>query len=556
MSGKRRVFVVAWDGATLDLLAPWCEQGRLPTLMRLMIEGAHGELASTYPPLTGPAWSSFMTGKSPGNHGVLEFFHRKHGSYGQVLNDPSSIDGKTLWRLLSDAGRKVGIMNVPLTYPPEAVNGFLISGLLTPRDCNDWAYPQSLIGELSQNVGRYLVHHDEKYTKSNVENLLAEQYAILASRTEAALYLMKAKEWDLFMVHYYGPDRMTHEFWHLLDPSHPQYDPQEYDRFGNVVLTFFEKLDADLGRMLSQLDEDVVVMMMSDHGMGKVAKFINVNSWLLAEGFMRLKKDFASRLRYGLFRLGFNYYSLGKIVLKLGWGKQAVQMGRGRRQELQEMIFCSLRDVDWSRTTAYSMGNYGQIFVNLKGREPQGSVSPGAEYEKVLNRLTEELYSLVDPESGERIVHKVFRREDVYCGKYVDRAADLMFLTKDMDYKALGLSDFNSPQILEPVYGCTGNHRMNGVLALRGKEVIRKGEVIGGAMIQDLAPTILYILGVPIPVEMDGVVLKDVFTTDFWEEQQAQYADAEDHTSLPRGRGYSPEEEEELARMLRGLGYA
>jgi predicted AlkP superfamily phosphohydrolase/phosphomutase len=254
--------------------------------------------------------------------------------------------------------------------------------------------------------------------------------------------------------------------------------------------------------------------------------------------------------------LGFNYYFLGKLVLKLGWGKQVIQMGRGRRQELQEMIFCSLRDVDWSRTRAYSMGNYGQILVNLKGREPQGCVNPGAEYEDVLDRLTERLYSLVDQESGERIIEKVFRREELYYGKYVDRAADLMFLTKDMEYKALGLSDLNSPRTLEPVYGCTGNHRMKGMLALRGKDIIGEGAVIEGATILDLAPTILYILGVPVPVGLDGVVLKDVFTPDFWREHQMQYADSQDSSSVPEGRGYSAEEEEELARMLRGLGYA
>jgi predicted AlkP superfamily phosphohydrolase/phosphomutase len=540
----------------MDLLGPWCRQGRLPTLERILAEGTHGELRSTYPPLTGPAWSSFVTGKSPGNHGVFEFFRRKEGTYSQILNDPSSTDGRALWELLSEAGRKVGVMNVPLTYPAQVVNGFLISGLLTPRDCDDWAYPQSLIAELKENVGEYLIHHDEKYTKSNVEKLLAEQDAIRASRTEAALYLMKVKQWDLFMVHYYGPDRMTHEFWHLIDPSHPQHDPEEYEKYGDVVLDFFEKLDADLARLASQLDEDDVLILMSDHGMGRVTKFINVNSWLLAEGFMSFKKDVMSRSRYALFRSGLNYYSLGKLVLRSGWGKQAVRMGRGRRQEFQERVFCSFRDVDWPRTEAYSMGNYGQIYVNLKGREPQGCVNPGAEHEEVLDRLTDRLCSLVDPESGETVIERVFRKEEVYRGKYVEGAADLMFQTKGMEYKALGLSDFNSPRILEPVFGCTGNHRMRGMLALRGKGVIREGAVIDGAAIQDLAPTILYVLGVPIPGEMDGVVLNEVFTSDYLGVREATYSDPVGRTALPEGRGYSPEEEEELVEMLRGLGYA
>jgi len=555
MAGKRRVLIVAWDGATMDLLGPWSDEGRLPTLRGILENGAHGNLSSTYPPLTGPAWASFMTGKSPGNHGVFEFFRRREGGYSQVLSGPSSIKSTSLWRLLSDAGKRVGVMNVPLTYPPEEVNGFLISGLLTPRDCSDWAYPKELIGELKDELGSYLVHHDEKYTKSNVENLLKEQQRMLESRTEAALYLMRAKEWDFFMVHYYGPDRMTHEFWHLMDPSHPQHDPREYQRYGNVVRDFFEKLDAGLGRLASQLQEDDVLILMSDHGMGRVTKFMNVNSWLLSEGFLKLRRGLRSRLRYALFRSGFNYYVIGKLVLRLGWGKKAVQMGRGRRQALQEQVFFSFRDVDWSRTRAYSMGNYGQIFANLRGREPEGCVSPGDEYERLLDELTDRLCGLVDPESGERVIERVFRGHEVYSGKYVDAAPDLMFLTRNMEYKALGLSDFNSPRVLEPVYGCTGNHRMEGILAAHGRAVIRQGTKVEGAGIQDLAPTVLHLLGVPVPLDMDGSVLEDMFTTSYRSQHPVKYMETVDLLAVPDDRGLSPEEEEELARRLKGLGY-
>jgi predicted AlkP superfamily phosphohydrolase/phosphomutase len=553
MIRKRRVFVVAWDGATMDLLEPWCDEGLLPTFRGLLQRGTSGRLRSTYPPLTGPAWASFMTGKSPGNHGVFEFFHRREGSYRQALSGPSSIDGRSLWRLLSDAGKKVGVINVPLTYPPEEVNGFLITGLLTPHDCSDWAYPAELLEELRDNLGTYLIHHDEKYTKSNVDNLLEEEYRILQSRTEAALYLMKAKEWDFFMVHYYGPDRMTHEFWHVMDPSHPQHDTSECQRYGNPVVPFFEQLDADLGRLVSELSEDDVLMLMSDHGMGRVTKFLNVNSWLLDEGFLAPKRDIRPRLRYALFRSGFNYYTVGQLVLRLGWGKRAVQVGRGRRQELQERVFFSFRDVDWSRTRAYTMGNYGQIFVNLRGREPAGCVSPGREYEGLLDELTERLYSLQDPDSGEKVVERVFRAGDVYAGRYVDKAPDLMFLTRGMEYKALGLSDFTSPHVFEPVYGCTGNHRMDGILAVQGQGVIKEADTVVGAVIEDLAPTILYLLGVPVPLDMDGRVLEEFFTPEFLSAHPVQFD--ETTRAVPQGRGYSPEEEEELAERLKGLGY-
>ncbi|HJX39513.1 MAG TPA: alkaline phosphatase family protein [Anaerolineae bacterium] len=553
MSGKRRVFVVAWDGATIDLLGPWCEEGLLPTFRGILERGTSGKLRSTYPPLTGPAWASFMTGKSPGNHGVFEFFHRREGSYSQALSGPSSIEGRSLWRLLSDAGKKVGVMNVPLTYPPEEVNGFLITGLLTPHDCSDWAYPRELVDELGANVGTYLIHHDEKYTKSNVDNLLEEEYRVLNSRTEAALYLMNAKEWDFFMVHYYGPDRMTHEFWHLIDPTHPQHDTREYERYGNPVLPFFQQLDADLGRLVSQLSADDVLMLMSDHGMGRVTKFVNVNPWLLNEGFLTVKRGIRSRLRYALFRSGFNYYAVGKLVLRLGWGKRAIQVGRGRRQQLQEQVFFSFRDVDWSRTRAYSMGNYGQIFVNLRGREPEGCVTPGHEYEGLLDELTERLYSLEDPDSGEKVVERVFRASEVYRGRYVDKAPDLMFLTRGMEYKALGLSDFTSPRVLEPVYGCTGNHRMEGILAVQGRGVINEAGSAVGATIEDLAPTILYVLGVGVPPDMDGRVLEGVFTPEYLSTHPVEYGETKQ--VAPQGRGYSLEEEEELAQRLKGLGY-
>jgi predicted AlkP superfamily phosphohydrolase/phosphomutase len=553
---KRRVLVVAWDGATLDLLGPWSKYGNLPTIRMIMAEGTHGDLTSTYPPVTAPAWTSFMTGKSPGNHGVFDFFRRKDGSYSQVLNAPRCADSGSLWALLSAAGKKVGVMNVPLTYPPEPVNGFLISGLLTPRGATDWAYPQSLIQELTDNLGRYLIHHDEKYSKANAEDLLAEQHQLRANRTAAALYLMQAKEWDLFMVHYYGPDRMGHEFWHLLDPSHPQHDPVEYERFGNVVLDFFEKLDADLAELVSQLEENDVLILMSDHGMGRVTSFLNVNSWLLAEGFIMLRKDTVSRLRYALFRMGLNYDRIGRFVLRAGAGRQAVRIGRGRRQELQEKIFCSFRDVDWPTTRAYSVGNYGQIFVNLKGREPQGCVSPGAEYDQILEDLTDRLQRLVDPESGQTVIGKVFRKDDVYSGTYADRAPDLMFLTKDMEYKALGLSDFASPRILTSVFGCTGNHRMNGMAALYGRNVIKRGARLQRAGIQDLAPTILYLMGVPVPREMDGVALLDVFTEDFLREHQLIFSDLEGIAATPSVGCYTEEEEKDLVRHLRGLGYA
>ena len=175
----QKLLIIALDGATFDLILPWSEQGKLPNLRRLIHAGITSPLISTFPPLTGPAWSSFMTGKSPAMHGVLEFFRRQEGTYRQVLNSRVDIDGKSLWRYLNDAGKDVGVMGVPLTYPPEQIKGFMITGLLTPFGRRDFTYPPDLLDELEEQLGTYLLRHDEKYRPNNPYPFIKEQFEIL-----------------------------------------------------------------------------------------------------------------------------------------------------------------------------------------------------------------------------------------------------------------------------------------------------------------------------------------------------------------------------------------
>jgi predicted AlkP superfamily phosphohydrolase/phosphomutase len=520
-----------------------------------MKSGVWGDLESTYPPLTGPAWSSFMTGKSPAQHGVFEFFRREEGSYRQLVNSHQDLDGKSLWRILSEAGKHVGVMGVPLTYPPEPVNGFLITGLLTPAGSRDFTYPNSLLSELESHLGDYRVRHDEKYRHSDPEPFLREQYEILDNNIEAALYLMREKPWDFFMLHLLGTDRMQHEFWHLLDTSHPRHDAVERRRLGNVILDYYRALDAQIGRLIEALDDEVVILIMSDHGFGPVYRFVNFNTWLLREGLLRLKKEPRTWFRYLLFRLGVNYSTVANWILRLGMGRQAVAAGRARREKFQRRFFLSLDDVDWSRSQVYSMGNFGQLYVNLKGREPQGIVSSGAEYDRVLSDLAERLQAMAVPDTGKPVIEQTFCREEIYAGPYAEQSADLMFTTQGMKYKAMGLSDFSSPRVFDPVYGTTGHHRMNGVMIWQGAGAVKGGEQFEGAFIHDLAPTILYAMGLPIPGTMDGRVLTEVFTPAFQKQRAIVYVEAPD--SVPRNSdlAYSDREQAEMREMLRALGY-
>lgn len=550
-----KVIVIGLDGATFDLISPWIENGEMPNLRQLIQGGISGELTSTYPPLTGPAWSSFMTGKSPSHHGVLEFFHRINGEYRQKLNNPFDIDGSSLWQLLSSAGKRVGVLGVPLTYPPERINGFLITGLLTPAGRRDFTHPPELLDELEEKIGTYRLRHDEKYRKSNPEPFIQEQYEILENNTQAIEYLMTNKSWDFMMAHILGTDRMQHEFWHVIDPRHPQNDPVESEKLGNVLLDFFREVDNAIGRIID-LAGDAAIIVMSDHGFGPVYKFINFNTWLLEKKFLKLKRSFGTQLRYLIFKMGFNYTQLGNWILKLGLGRRAKRLGRGKREDLQRRVFLSLNDVDWSRSRVYSMGNFGQLFVNLEGREPMGIVSPGEEYESLLDELTQELLSLTDPETKQPVVEKIFRRDDIYNGPYSEQAPDLVFFTQRMEYKAMGLSDFSSPKIIEPVYGTTGHHRMNGVLICNKPGVFKQGDgEIEEAHIYDLTPTILYLMDLNIPESMDGKVLLDLFTDEFRENRDPKYSSPDFDEGTRDQNDLTEQEEAKLAEILRSLGY-
>ena len=548
------LFVLALDGATFDLLGPWMAQGHLPNLRAVFEAGVHGPLESSYPPLTAPAWASFMTGKLPAGHGLLEFFRRDPGSYRLALNSRTDIDGRSIWGVLSDAGRHVGVLSVPLTWPPEAVRGFLVSGLLTPRQDNVvFTYPKELADELRDTLGSYILQHNEKYVTDDPDRLLREECAILENRIDAAQHLMSSRPWDFFMLHVLGGDVLQHAFWHDMDPDHPQHTSEGHQRYGSAILDFYRRVDARLPELLRLLPEDTYVMVMSDHGFGPLVKYINFNTWLLHKGFIQLRRSVWTRLRHLAFRLGYDYRLVWEIGARTGIVRWIIRLGRGGQERAQRKVFLSLDDVDWSRTRVYSAGNYGQLYVNLKGREPQGCVEPGEHYERVLQELEAALRQLRDPESGEPVVGEIWRGAELWQGPYADRAPDLFFFTRDMKYKAMGLSDFGSNRVFDDLYGTRAHHRMNGIFMLSGPKV-KANQEIAGARIVDLAPTIYHLMGVAIPPDLDGRVLRQAFTDDLAERPPVYEGVLERVESRPE-TGYTPQEEAALTEMLRDLGY-
>ncbi|MCC7164142.1 MAG: alkaline phosphatase family protein [Anaerolineae bacterium] len=552
-----RVLVIGIDGATFRLMRPLMQQGYMPYLTEVERRGALGTLETIYPPVTAPAWSSFMTGKNPGKHGVYEFLHRKRGTLEQIPVNAGMLGSETLWEIMSKAGKRMVVVSVPLCYPPFPVNGTLMSDFLAPMGARDLSYPPELLNEVEEKFGEYLLYHKQVYTKDNVANVLAELEEHTAYRQRVAEYLLKRDPWDFAMVYFEGTDRLQHELWHVIDPTSPMHDPQEAAQYGERTRNYYRELDNDV-RQLVELaqsqDPSTQVILMSDHGFGAIHKFVNFNIWLLREGFLKLKQDIPTQLKHALFSLGFTP-SLGyKLSMNFGFANLRLSQGMTNRNQILDLVrrgFLSFRNVDWKRTRAFSSGNYGQIFVNLEGREPYGSV-PASEFDRVVEQIGARLLELRDLQTGAPVVAKVYKRSDVFWGEFIDDAPDVVFSLTE-NYKALGTLEFASNKVVEPAFGNSGDHRMDGFVGMLGTN-IRQGVKIENANIMDVAPTILYLMGLPIPADLDGHVLTAPLREELLMASQIMQSDALGARDqlIP---DYTEEESEEVKERLRALGY-
>lgn len=566
---SNRVLVICLDGATFSLLDPWIASGRLPTLKRFAEEGVKGELASVVPPITAPAWSSFITGKNPGKHGVYYFVNRGQEAGQAAFVDSRSRAGKGLWQFLGEAGKKVLVLNVPTTYPPEKVNGFLISDFLTPPGRRDFTYPASLADELEKRYGKYPLHirtlqFSPGLSASNARRLLRELRHEGKVKFEVAHYLLDEYGADFCILHILGTDRVQHELWSLFDPQGKGTKEKTARACAESVIEYFVRIDAEIGRLSKKMGADATTFIISDHGFGPIRRVIDLNVWLLENGYIRIRGGFSSRLKSALWRRGWTKERLTRLALHTFFRYGAGIVARipdesifksmlflARRGDGGSLLF-SFDDVDWARTKAYAPVGMGTININLRGREPQGSVEPGEEYQSLKEEIAEKLRCLTDPDTGERIVADVHLREDVYHGPYLDRAPDILFLPNASGLFAGSMTGFFSNRWVFENAAWPGHHRMEGILLARGRE-LKKGKKIEGARLIDLAPTILHLMGIRVPADMDGRVLVDLFEEGFLQSRPVafQAPDAEGQAPVPP----PGQEEKDVIRRLKDLGY-
>jgi len=502
---KNKVVVIGLDGMDWRLLMPAIAAGELPTLARLVREGASGPLRSTIRPESSVAWSSFATGVNPGKHGVYGFVHHDTGTYDFRLANSTNIGVPKFWDILGDAGRKVGLINIPFTYPPSPVNGFLVSGMLTPGKHVDFTHPETLKKQLLTRFdGEYMFDASEgKYDK---KRLLADVASYTQQQLETASWLMQEEAWDTFVVVFTGPDRLQHFFWADKMEQHSHHNSDGI--YGSTLNDHFKCLDDAIAQILSHVPRESVVMLMSDHGFNGVGRRFYVNRWLVRAGYLSLNSMTTS------FIGGFAAQGLSRMkeVPLLRQIKRSLLPTAWGPATFKTAVFT--QPIDWKNTQVYYAPD-GGLRINCKGREPEGIVPPGDPYESLCEELREKLLALTDIETGFHPVARVYKKEELYNGNYTNQAPDLILepdrsAENDLaNYLLEGSLDLDG-SVFTTSDPYSGNHAQDGILIVWGSN-IRPQKDMPTCQIIDIAPTLLAMQGVSIPDYMDGKFLDILF---------------------------------------------
>ncbi|MDY6973438.1 MAG: alkaline phosphatase family protein [Thermodesulfobacteriota bacterium] len=553
MSRRNRVLVIGLDGASLNVILPFAQNGIMPRMKEIVEQGAVGPLMSVTPPVTGPAWASFLTGRQPGKHGVFDFVKATPGSLIRKPVNYTDIKASNLISLISgEAGKTVCSFNVPITYPPPVVNGFVVTGMLTPDTDATFTYPESLKQQLETRFGPYVLDvFWQRFTDNTAEQFLNELIDYEKQKLGAAKELLSQREWDLFIAVFTGTDRIQHALWHVIEAilDGKTLSPKE-ERLKPLIRDYYALIDRSLADLVDAAGEETTVFFMSDHGFGSLNKKFLVNAWLRQKGWLSYdleqirkinrRQSFKKILKQNLMRFPVVYNLLRK--------KGPVSL----EKRMNTYQFLNL--IQWPHSTAYSVSNTEQgIYINLKGREPYGIVNPGIEYENLRDDIMDALRTLRAPTDGRQLVSHLYRKEELYQGPHKDNAPDIVFFLSDGEY----LADVRLTEHLwEEVSWTTGRgtHRKEGLFIAYGHGV-RKGTRVD-ANIVDLAPTVLFLLDIPISQDIDGTILDSVFEEEFLNQKAPQYAvagnRAEEESEV---FSLSEKEEEKVIQQLADLGY-
>jgi predicted AlkP superfamily phosphohydrolase/phosphomutase len=548
------LLILGLDGATLDLVEPWIAEGRLPHLARLRRGGAWGRLAATVPAATFPSWTSFMTGVNPGRHGVLDFTRRERGEYRVRFANATYRKVPTIWRLLSDAGRRVSVLGLPGTYPPEAINGCMVSGFDTPvttRADASFVHPPAFADEVAAAGGFPFADFQEFDIRPGWHAEACRRLCDgIARKVELARRLLRREPWDCLMLLFGESDTAAHHFWALHDAGSPRHDAAQAAALGNPLRRVYMALDDAVGELVASVPE-ATVLVVSDHGFGGAGTTgVRLNRWLAQQGLLRFAPRAATARWAGQLR------AAAVRLIPEAWQAPCFRLAGGA---LASRLESGVRfgGIDWAGTRAFSeeLNYFPAIWLNVQGRDRCGTV-PMREYVGLCEALRAALLAWRDPHTGAAVVERVWQRDELYHGPCVAVAPDLVLeLATPGGYSYVGIPSYGAEgpavEALDPtalggkLAGMSGSHRRDGLFMLRGGRV-QPGRV-DGAHIADMAPTVLALCGVAAPADWDGRALAAL--------REGAVAPAPLSGQVPRETDYDAAQAADLQRRLEQLGY-
>jgi predicted AlkP superfamily phosphohydrolase/phosphomutase len=532
--------LIGLDSATFTVVDPLVAEGQLPHLAKLSEGGARGVLRSTTHPLTPHAWSTIVTGVNAGRHGIWDFTERDESGYQLTLVNGSFRRSPAVWDRATRAGRRSGVVNVPFSWPAPDVNGFSIAGFDAAAREQGLTHPEELRDELRRRFGSLELDNKFPLTDGRVDLDLVRRAA--AQKVEIVAWLAERFDPELLFVVFMAADHIHHLCW------------TDWEERGaeSPVADVYRILDGAVGELVELSGPDANVMVISDHGAGPLHGVVNLNAWLASHGLLayatgggvtgrkllgdalELRRYLPERLRYA--------------------AKQRLPGLRERAYKHRDYTV-----VDWTRTRAFSYGTFGNVVVNVRGREAQGIVEPGEEYDRVRDEIEALLLELESPE-GERIVTRVHRREDLFHGPELGKVPDL--LVEFADYAWLGKGNLKgrADSLWDSIeieggghHSYVGSHRHEGIVVLAGPAVA-PGAPVGGELV-DVAPTLLYLLGEPVPADLEGRVLVEALRPELLDARPPAYDDSAPVEFEPQRAQLEEEGAAEVERRLRGLGY-
>ncbi len=468
-----KVFVFGIDGAFPEyIFEEWLDE--LPNIKRLMDEGSYARLNSTIPPLSATAWSSIFTGKSPADTGIFEYIYRKNHSYEDIhVITSKNIKEKSVWEIASDYGKKSIVCYPILSWPIKPINGILISGALTPIGPEiENVYPSELREEIKNILREIPPPNFSEFTdaskRSNFRTLSKEEiikgvYDLTEKHIKLMKYLLKNKEWDFFFGLIGLSDRMNHSFFRYMDKGHRKYDP--CSEFKDTLKEYYKFVDKKLGELLLEIDKDAKIIILSDHGIKRMHNRINLTDWLIKEEYLVLKEPIREKCKFD--------FSM----------------------------------VNWEKTKVFAIGAYeGQIFINLKGREPKGIIEE-YEYPKLIEELKEKIEK-IPGDDGKELDTKIFIKKKDYDGKLIEDAPDMIIYFDNLQYGSnnslIGNETLWSPSTARGTDDAT--HSQQGIFIMKNNKS-QKGN-IGEISYLDVAPIILNELDIKMPEDMKGKIIK------------------------------------------------